>query len=304
MNIIKYKDVEFSPVLNSWYISGIIDGEGCWTISISKNTNRTIGYIVSVSFEVALDTKDLNILKGMLAYFTVGNIYKHSKNMMRYKVSSVKDIITNIIPHFDKYNLLTDKRNDFELFKKVIYILGKGPLTEASLREVVSIKASINKGLSYNLKSSFANIVPSKRLYKYSPLETSLNPYWVLGFTEAEGNFYKGIYKKNVHKGYVRLVFTITQHIRDKELLKSLVNFFNCGNFSTRKGNLAGDFKVTSFPDIRDSIIPFFNEHTLTGYKSKSFHNFCLVADIIKENKHLKSQGMDEIESIINKEYS
>ncbi len=29
MNIIKYKDVEFSPVLNSWYISGIIDGEGC-----------------------------------------------------------------------------------------------------------------------------------------------------------------------------------------------------------------------------------------------------------------------------------
>ena len=132
INIIKYKDVQSLSILNPWYISGIVDGEGCWTVSISKNANRGAGYIVCVSFEIALDSKDLNILKYMLAYFTVGSIYKHSNNMMRYKVSSVKDIITNIIPHFDKYNLFTDKRNDFELFKKVIYILNQGLFCFAS----------------------------------------------------------------------------------------------------------------------------------------------------------------------------
>lgn len=291
------------PNLNPWYITGLIDGEGCWTISINKAVSRTSGYIITVSFEIALDIRDLHILKGILNYFGVGNIYKHGKNMMRYKVSSVKSLTSHIIPHFDKYGLLTDKRNDFELFKQVVFILNKGPLNKVNLEKIVSIKASLNRGLSSNLKSAFPVIVPVKRLYKYSESKTIINPFWILGFTEAEGNFYKGIYKKtDKHYGFVRLVFTITQHIRDKDLLKNFVNFFNCGNYSVRKEKLAGDFKVTSFINIDNIIIPFFNKYPLISYKSRSFFYFCLIAKVIKEKNHLNKEGINEIESIIKEE--
>jgi len=291
------------PVLSPWYITGFVDGEGCWTISINKDKSRSIGYIVTVSFEIALDVRDLHILKGFLKFFGIGNIYKHGKNMMRYKVSSIKNLTKHIIPHFDKYNLLTDKRNDFELFKQVIHILNKGSLSIVDLKNIVCIKASLNRGLSSNLKSIFLEVIPVKRWYKYCDLKSSINPFWMLGFTEAEGNFYKGVYKKtDQHHGFVRLVFTITQHIRDKDLLKHFINFFNCGNYSVRKDGLAGDFKVTSFTNIDNIIIPFFNKYPLISYKSKSFYYFCLVAKIIKEKKHLNKEGINKIENIIKEE--
>lgn len=45
---------------------------------------------------------------------------------MRYKVSSTKQIISAIIPHFSKYPLMSQKRADFELFKTAVYIISKG----------------------------------------------------------------------------------------------------------------------------------------------------------------------------------
>lgn len=43
----------------------------------------------------------------MKSYFGVGKIYKHSDNMMRYKVSSIKELMSTVIPHFEKYPLMT-----------------------------------------------------------------------------------------------------------------------------------------------------------------------------------------------------
>lgn len=58
-----------------------------------------------------------------MSYFGTGKLYKHSSSMMRYKVSSIKELISVIIPHFDKYPLMTQKRADFELFKKAVLII-------------------------------------------------------------------------------------------------------------------------------------------------------------------------------------
>jgi hypothetical protein len=52
----------------------------------------------------------------------------------------------------------------------------------------VSIRASINKGLSDELKAAFPNTIPTPR----PEVEESLinHPWWVAGFTEGEGCFY------------------------------------------------------------------------------------------------------------------
>ena len=53
--------------------------------------------------------------------------------------------------------LITQKRSDFLLFKKAINLIKGGPhLTSEGLTKIVSIKASMNKGLSDNLASGSA----------------------------------------------------------------------------------------------------------------------------------------------------
>ena len=101
--------------------------------------------------------KDIVLLKQVQDYFGgVGNITKQGKDSLQYRVSSLEDITKVIIPHFDRYPLITQKKADFELFKLAVEIMNqKGHLTPEGLQEIVNIKASMNKGLSNDLKEAF-----------------------------------------------------------------------------------------------------------------------------------------------------
>ena len=80
------------------------------------------------------------------------------KKAVQYQVTSIKDLINVIIPHFEKFPLITQKRADFNLFKKVIQLMGvKKHLTIKGLHLIVAIKATINRGLSDDLKKAFPN---------------------------------------------------------------------------------------------------------------------------------------------------
>lgn len=64
----------------------------------------------------------------------------------------------------DKYKLITQKYADYELFKKAhILLKNKEHLTEEGILKFVAIKASINLGLSPELKSAFPNVIPLAR---------------------------------------------------------------------------------------------------------------------------------------------
>lgn len=87
-----------------------------------------------------------------------------SKDTANYRVSSLKDINNVIIPHFLKYPLITQKKADFILFKNVVEIMNlKEHLSIEGLKKIVSIKASLNRGLSKDLKLHFSNVVPIER---------------------------------------------------------------------------------------------------------------------------------------------
>ena len=66
-----------------------------------------------------------------------------------YSVQSIKDLTNVIIPHFLKYPLLSQKRADFELFKSIVELMvHKEHQTLVGLHKILSIKASMNKGLT------------------------------------------------------------------------------------------------------------------------------------------------------------
>lgn len=95
-----------------------------------------------------------------------------------------------------------------------------------------------------------------------------------------------------------RLIFAITQHSRDEELLKGFIEFFMCGYYALRKNKLAGDYKVYNLEDISKNIIPFFCKYPLLGSKSLNFNDFCLGAKIMNEKGHLTQEGLNMLKNI------
>jgi hypothetical protein len=180
----------------------------------------------------------------------------------------------------------------------------KEHLTEEGLRKIVAIKAAINLGLSVKLQKAFPDVVPVQRFLvdtnEVSPCIPKIyDSNWLAGFTSADGCFLVIISKPGGGlKERVRLRFNLTQHSRDEQLMKSLVEYFNCGSSKKRTGGLAIDFNVEKFSDITDKIIPFFKEYCIIGQKAEDFKDFCKVAELMKEKKHLTSKGVDQIRQI------
>ena len=133
---------------------------------------------------MGVDEKDNALLDGVQAYFGVGKVFKAEKNMYRYMARSLKDLRI-IIDHFDKYPLITQKRADFELFKKAVEILSnKEHLTIEGIHKLIAIRASINLGLPPKLKAAFPHIVNYLPRFLVKDIEIK-SPYWLSGFTSG-----------------------------------------------------------------------------------------------------------------------
>jgi len=121
------------------------------------------------------------------AYFNgVGNILRE-KDFFHYRVTGIKDLAL-IVDHFDKYPLITQKQRDYLLFKQGFELVSrKEHLTKEGLHKIISIKASINKGLPSELNTYFPSIIPVQiPLVVYQKIS---NPYWLSGFVSGEGCF-------------------------------------------------------------------------------------------------------------------
>lgn len=76
----------------------------------------------------------------------IGYISNPNKNsMVEFRVSTMKDIINVIIPHFDNYPLLTKKYIDYMFFKDIVKLmLEKEHSTLEGIQKIVNIKSSMN----------------------------------------------------------------------------------------------------------------------------------------------------------------
>lgn len=151
--------------LNPYFITGLIVGEGCFTISISKSKKYKLGFRVEPTFKMELHSRDLALILELQRYFGFGSIsiYK-TRPVIKYSVSAINELTKSIIPHFENYPLLSQKAVDFNFFKQIVEFRTKEiPLTIEGFHKIVNIKASMNLGISDKLKSELKNITPVKR---------------------------------------------------------------------------------------------------------------------------------------------
>ena len=121
--------------LDPWWVTGFIDGEGSFIISIVRNKLRKIGWEVQLLFSINLHVKDISILEEIKKFYGVGSITKHGPNSVRFRVQSNEAFLI-IISHLDKFTLLTNKNSNLKLFNLVLKLkLNKEHLTEEGLKK-------------------------------------------------------------------------------------------------------------------------------------------------------------------------
>ena len=268
---------------------------GCFGLYIYKNTNSKTGWSISLVFQISLHEKDKKILEQIQNYFGVGGITSHGPTSLKYSVRSYNDMQI-IIDHFDKFPLATNKLNDYKLFKLAyILIIQKEHLSLEGIKKLVAIKSSINLGLSPELKAHFPLIKASTSAEEKISDYKIPDPHWL---ASGEACFIVDINKSKSNQiGYsVNLRIMISQHNRDKLLLISLINYFNCGKLY--KNNNCFNLTIRKFADIDTIIIPFFIKYPILGNKLLDFQDFCKVSKLVKENKHLQIDGFKKISLI------
>ena len=287
--------------LDPWFVTGFCDGEASFSVSIyiDKRIKGRVGWSIKPSFQISLHSKDMKLLLQMQEFFACGSIVsKKNRNEISFRVNSLHDLTNLIIPHFVNYPLLSQKAADFYLFKQIVNLINtKVHLTEVGLQQIINIRASINLGLSDLQKSKFINYKPVPRpIINYTEIP---NGNWIAGFSSGEGCFLVSLSKSNQTKtGYiVQLTFKISQHRKDKNLLELIAKYLNCGAVYFHSEN-AFVFKVSKFVDINNKIIPIFKAYSIKGIKELDYQDFCEIATLIGEGKHLSPIGIAKIQLI------
>lgn len=178
----------------------------------------------------------------------------------------------------------------------------KKHLTSEGFREILAIKAAMNKGLTELLAENFPNTMPlvvgdllSAKREEESAVKP-LDPNWIAGFTEGKG-FFKIDVPQSPSGLPVKLNFGIYIHEKDKELLPLIIKFFYCGTYKIdEKGSPSKIFTVTNFDDISNIVITFFRKYPLQGMKRLDLDLFIKVVELIKDKGDQTT--LEELEKI------
>ena len=100
-----------------------------------------------------------------------------------------------------------------------------------------------------------------------------INPYFITGLTDGEGNFSLGVMEDNKYKAGWRLlpVFQIHMSGVDKDLLYEVQSFFGVGTLRINKKTNSVNYSVSSVKDLKSVIIPHFIKYPLRSAKSVDF---------------------------------
>jgi len=134
------------------YVSGFIDGEGCFTICIAKHSSKRLGLDARLHFQIEVRSDDLDIIQDIQETIGCGRIYH--LNYEKYgwyphvelKVSSFQEITSKLIPFLNRYPLRAKKKYSYRFFLEAVEVFQhKKHLTLEGIEELRKIRRKMNQ---------------------------------------------------------------------------------------------------------------------------------------------------------------
>ena len=133
--------------LNPYYVTGLVDGEGSFYVGILPRSHNYVGWEARPSFSLSQNEENKKLVFQLKSFFRCGTIRPSKKDrMIKYEVRCFKDLNQKIIPHFDKYQLVGEKKKNYEVFKKAIRIISEEKhLKKNGLKDIAKLAIKMTK---------------------------------------------------------------------------------------------------------------------------------------------------------------
>ena len=146
------------------YISGFIDGEGCFCVSFHPSRRHRFGWEVRPSFSVSQNADRGELLYVMQRRWNCGFIRPdRSDRTIKYEVREVSSLVEHVLPHFRDFPLVSSKQNDVVRFDRICQLMFlRRHLCLDGLEQIVLLAIEMNP--SGKRKYSGSDILKSLRL--------------------------------------------------------------------------------------------------------------------------------------------
>jgi hypothetical protein len=135
--------------LDAGWVTGFVDGEGCFHVGINPHADMRCGYQVLPEFTVVQHERDVELLRAIREYFNCGVVRTNHGDRWAYRVRGRKDLTNHIVPFFVMHPLKSEKQQDFEKFREVLRVMEAGDhLSVAGVEAIRQIVAGMNRGRS------------------------------------------------------------------------------------------------------------------------------------------------------------
>ena len=136
-----------SVKLDPAWVTGFVDGEGCFYVGINPHPEMSTGFQVLPEFTVVQHERDVQLLHALKAFFGCGVVRTNHGDRSAYRVRSWQHLAGHIVPFFVKHRLLSRKRADFEKFRRVLRLMERDRhLTAEGIEEIRAIAGQMNRG--------------------------------------------------------------------------------------------------------------------------------------------------------------
>ena len=136
------------------YIAGYVDGEGSFHVAFQKNPSTRFRYQLVPEFHVSQNAERrqvLDLMKQRLACGRIQENHRGSKDTtMVFVVRNRADLLTRIIPFFERQPLLSSKQQDFLIFASIVRAMESGRhLSPEGFRSLLTQALVMNGGGRY-----------------------------------------------------------------------------------------------------------------------------------------------------------
>ena len=110
-----------------YYLTGFADGEGCFSIAISRHKCAKFGWKIDPLFQVYQHKDNSYVLFLYKEILQCGYVSTKGGNPSCYVycVDKIQTLINVVIPFFESYPLIGEKYQNFLLFKQIVLGLSK-----------------------------------------------------------------------------------------------------------------------------------------------------------------------------------
>ena len=131
--------------LDSRWVSGFVDGEGCFHVSINKSPKMSIGWQVLPEFRIVQHERDESVLEKLQKFFNAGQVVTNHDTRKELRIRKTQDL-RKIVSFFEQHPLQTKKKKDLEIFGKILELMeNKKHLTIEGLTEIANLCWLMNR---------------------------------------------------------------------------------------------------------------------------------------------------------------